>query len=146
MKEEIIAKENSEKIIFPLIAVWINLILSIIALKDYAIQMDNSFIIFSIIRIVLYFINAVLMTRGFETKKFCYYLISLLLSISLSLSIIIFFIYLSLKDSKILDENGNVIYFIVIVLLESALTFVILLYLFKAKKVFIYKKKKHWSE
>ena len=146
MKEEIIAKENSQKIIFPLIAVWFNLILSIISLNNYAIQKDNSFIIFSIIRIVLYFINAVLMTRCFETKKFCYYLISLLLSISLNLSIIIFFIYLNFKDSKILDENENVIFFIVTILIEFALTIVILLYLFKAKKVFIYKKKKQWSE
>ena len=145
MNEKIIGEENSEKIIFPLIAVWCNLILSIISLKDYALQMENSFIIFSIIRIVLYFINAVLMTRGFETKKFFYYLISLVLSISLNLSIIIFFIYLRVKDSKIFDENENVIYLLVTVLFEFALTIVILLYLFKAKKDFIYKKKKQWS-
>ncbi len=40
IKEEIIPKDNSEKIILPLIGVWFILIINIISLKDYVFQME----------------------------------------------------------------------------------------------------------
>ena len=145
MNEELNPKDNSEKIILPLIVAWFILILQIISIKDYALEMEKSFVIFSIIRIVLYLINSLVLTRGFETKRFFYYLISLILTIGLNIAITIYFIYLKVKDSKIFGENDNIIFFIVMIVFEWALTIILLLYLSKAKKIFINKKKIQWS-
>ena len=145
IKEEIIPKDNSEKIILPLIGVWFILIINIISLKDYVFQMEKPFIIFSIIRIFLYLICAILMTKSFETKKLCYYIFSMILSIILNLSFTFYCIYLIINDSKIKEEDEYFYVFLVMIALEWALIIILIIYLFKVKKGFIKNRYKGWA-